>query len=54
MVLAREYGLASYDAAYLELALREGLLLATIDNRLAEAARNCGVLLEYPTGEDTP
>ena len=54
LVLARQYNLAAYDAAYLELAIREGLLLATIDNRLAEAARRCGVFLEVPTVEDTP
>lgn len=33
---------------------REGLLLATIDNRLSAAARNCGVFLEEPTIKDTP
>lgn len=54
MALAREYNLAAYDAAYLELARREGLLLATIDNRLSVAARDCGVFLEEPTIEDTP
>jgi predicted nucleic acid-binding protein len=54
LALAREYNLAAYDAAYLELARREGLLLATIDNRLSEAARDCGVFLEEPTIEDTP
>ncbi|NER32766.1 MAG: type II toxin-antitoxin system VapC family toxin [Oscillatoria sp. SIO1A7] len=47
--LARQYRLAAYDAAYLELALREELPLATIDNRLAEAARDCGVFMEIPT-----
>lgn len=52
--LARRYNLAAYDAAYLELAMREELLLATIDNRLAEAARRCGVFLEVPTVEDVP
>ena len=54
LALAREYNLAAYDAAYLELARREGLLLATIDNRLSAAARDCGVFLEEPTIEDTP
>ncbi|MTJ11047.1 type II toxin-antitoxin system VapC family toxin [Anabaena sp. UHCC 0187] len=43
--LAREEGLAAYDAAYLELALRLQLPLATLDNRLAEAAIRCGVSL---------
>jgi predicted nucleic acid-binding protein len=43
--LARQEGLAAYDAAYLELALRLKLPLATLDNRLAEAAIRCGVSL---------
>lgn len=38
LILGRQQGLASYDAAYLELALRKGLPLATNDNRLIEAA----------------
>lgn len=37
--LARERRLSSYDAAYLELALRLDLPLATRDGDLAEAAR---------------
>lgn len=41
--LARSEGLTTYDAAYLELALRKGLPLATIDRALAVAARHCGV-----------
>ncbi|MBD2724801.1 type II toxin-antitoxin system VapC family toxin [Nostoc sp. FACHB-892] len=41
--LARQEGLAAYDAAYLELALRLQLRLATLDTRLAEAATRCGV-----------
>ncbi|BAZ84270.1 type II toxin-antitoxin system VapC family toxin [Dolichospermum compactum] len=43
--LARREGLAAYDAAYLELALRLQLPLATLDNRLAEAAVRRGVSL---------
>jgi predicted nucleic acid-binding protein len=39
MVLARRHRLTVYDAAYLELALRERLPLATLDVPLAEAAR---------------
>jgi predicted nucleic acid-binding protein len=43
--LARQEGLA----AYLELALRLQLPLATLDTRLAEAATRCGVgLLTLP------
>jgi predicted nucleic acid-binding protein len=34
---------ASYDAAYLELAIRAGLPLATHDQALADAAIECGV-----------
>lgn len=41
--LARRYGLSSYDASYLELALRDGLPLATLDTDLAKAARRAGV-----------
>lgn len=41
--LARRYGLSSYDASYLELALRAGLPLATLDADLAKAARKAGV-----------
>ncbi|MBI3596506.1 MAG: type II toxin-antitoxin system VapC family toxin [Nitrospirae bacterium] len=41
--LAQEYGLSAYDAAYLELAQRRGLGLATLDRRLIKAARKAGV-----------
>lgn len=41
--LAREYRLSAYDAAYLELALRRGLRLATLDQNLQSAARKAGV-----------
>lgn len=37
--LARRYKLSAYDAAYLELALRTGLPLATLDAGLAKAAK---------------
>jgi len=43
--LAQEHGLTSYDAAYLELALRTGAPLATLDAGLARAARAAGVEL---------
>lgn len=39
MALARRYRLTVYDAAYLELALREGISLATLDSAFANAAR---------------
>ena len=43
--LAREHNLSAYDAAYLELAMRRGLPLATLDDRLKTAARTVGVHL---------
>lgn len=43
--LALQYGLSTYDAAYLELALRRGLPLATLDRELIAAAGMCGVKL---------
>lgn len=45
MALARKFGLTSYDAAYLELALRRQSPLATFDDDLARAARAAGVTL---------
>ncbi len=41
--LARAHALSAYDAAYLELAERKGLGLATLDRRLLTAARTAGV-----------
>lgn len=43
--LARRFKLPSYDAAYLELALREGLALATLDDPLRAAMLQTGVAL---------
>lgn len=43
--LAREHHLSSYDAAYLELAMREGVPIATQDKALKKAAKKCGVKL---------
>jgi predicted nucleic acid-binding protein len=36
--LCRKHGLTAYDAAYLEIALRGGLGLATLDDDLRRAA----------------
>jgi predicted nucleic acid-binding protein len=41
--LAAEHNLSVYDAAYLELALRRGLPLASRDAGLNRAAQRCGV-----------
>ncbi len=43
MSLAREHELTAYDAAYLELAMRLGLPLATGDRKLRTAAQRVGV-----------
>ena len=43
VTLARTEGLTSYDAAYLELAIRQGLPLATLDKKLIQAAQNVHV-----------
>lgn len=42
---ARQEQLSEYDAAYLELALRESLPLATLDDSLRRAAMQAGVAL---------
>jgi predicted nucleic acid-binding protein len=41
--LAEKHGLSCYDAAYLELAIRRALPLATLDGKLADAARREGL-----------
>jgi predicted nucleic acid-binding protein len=43
LALARAEALTTYDAAYLELAIRRGLLLHTKDEALLSAAKRCGV-----------
>lgn len=45
MTLARRHGLTAYDAAYLELAVRYGAALATLDKHLARAAEAEAVTL---------
>jgi len=39
LTLAREYQISSYDASYLDLAMRKGLPIATLDNGLIAAAK---------------
>jgi predicted nucleic acid-binding protein len=41
--LAREYHLSAYDAAYLELALRQDVPIATLGGKLKLAAERAGV-----------
>ena len=43
LVFADNHRLTLYDAAYLELAVRRGLRLATLDRELIAAARSIGV-----------
>jgi predicted nucleic acid-binding protein len=43
LVLARAEGLTTYDATYLELAIRRGLPLQTKDEALISAAKRSGV-----------
>ncbi len=45
LALATRHRLTFYDAVYLELAMREGMPLATLDNALAKAAVSEGVRL---------
>jgi len=45
IALAAAHRLSAYDAAYLELALRTGLPLATLDRDLAATARKAGVVV---------
>lgn len=45
LTVARQEQLTEYDAAYLELASREALPLATLDQRLKRAAQNAGIAL---------
>ena len=43
--VARQQNLTAYDAAYIELALRAVLPLATLDSRLRQAAGRVGITL---------
>jgi predicted nucleic acid-binding protein len=52
--LARSCRLSSYDASYLDLAMRRGLPLATVDRGLIRAAEACGVPLFSDAGEHHP
>jgi predicted nucleic acid-binding protein len=49
-VLAREHQLSAYDAAYLELALREGVAIATLDQKLESIAKSCGIEIYLKNG----
>jgi predicted nucleic acid-binding protein len=42
---AMRYGLTAYDAAYLDLASREKLTLATLDTAMRRAAERSGIVV---------
>lgn len=46
--LSRRHGLTAYDAAYLDLALENGLPLATLDEHLISASKQAGAELLTP------
>jgi predicted nucleic acid-binding protein len=43
LTTANQYGLSTYDAAYLDLAVQKGCPLATLDERLRKARHRAGV-----------
>jgi predicted nucleic acid-binding protein len=45
LLIARRFGLTSYDAAYLELAQRRSLPLATLDEKLRQACKALKILV---------
>ena len=45
MSIARELKLSAYDSAYIELAMRQGAQLATLDDKLREAAQKVGAAI---------
>ena len=45
LTLARTHGLSTYDAAYLELALRTGCPLASLDGPLNKTAAELGIVI---------
>ena len=52
LAVGRRFRLSAYDSAYLELAMRKGLPLATRDRRLRAACRKAGVAL-FPAASET-
>ncbi|WP_190237727.1 type II toxin-antitoxin system VapC family toxin [Rhizobium sp. R634] len=48
LLLTANHGLSAYDAAYLTLALNRSVALATLDRKLATAARKEGVTVLGP------
>ena len=48
--LARKHRLSTYDASYLDLAMRLGLPISTLDTSLMKAAKKCRVPAFEPAG----
>ena len=48
IALGREHGLSAYDAAYLELAVRNAIPIATLDEKLVGAAHASGAGIWQP------
>jgi predicted nucleic acid-binding protein len=51
ILLSAHHGLSAYDAAYLALAINRGIPLATLDRKLATAARKEGTSVLGPFAE---
>ena len=51
MSIGRQTGLSSYDAAYVELAMREGISLCTLDRKIRASLKKCNVELLKPFQE---
>lgn len=54
LALGRNYGISAYDAAYLELAMRSGFPIATVDKRLSVIALQCGVEIYLLAADSQP
>ena len=48
LVLSREYNISSYDASYLEVAMRKGFPLSSLDKKLVKAAKKANVEIYKP------
>ena len=46
LFLARKYQISSYDASYIELAIRKGLPVASLDKAIVGAAKDLNIMLE--------
>ena len=49
LALARERQISTYDASYLDLAMRKGLPIATQDSGLKKAAKKCKITIFKPS-----